>query len=69
MNPKAFKHFDQQKRDTFESLKKEYDSIQSDISIIKNMEISEEAKKIPLEDLEKQVNDVKERMHNYIDTL
>ncbi len=69
MNSKVFEHFDDSKRDTFESLKKEYDSIQSDIYAIKNMEIKEEAKKLPLEELKKQINDVKERMHNYIDTL
>ncbi len=69
MNSKVFEHFDDSKRDIFESLKKEYDSIQSDIFTINNMEISEEAKKLPLAELEKQVNDVKERMHNYIDTL
>lgn len=69
MSPKAFKHIDEPKRDTYESLKKEYDSIKRDISIIKDMEISEEAKKLSLEELEKQINEVKERMHNFIDTL
>lgn len=33
------------------------------------MEISDEAKKLPLKELEIQINEVKERMHNYIDTL
>ena len=69
MNPKAFTHFDEPKRDTYESLKNEYDSIKRDISTIKDMEISEEAKKLPLEELEKQINEVKEKMHNFIDTL
>ncbi len=69
MNSKAFELFDDLERDTIESLKKEYDSIHNDILTIENMEISEEAKKLPLEELEERVNDVKERMHNYIDTL
>ena len=57
------------KTDTYESLRKEYDYIKSDIKAIENMEISEETKKLPLEELNKQLNDIKERMHNYIDTL
>lgn len=69
MHPKAFAHYDEPKRDTYESLKKKYDSIKRDISTIKDMEISEDAKKLPLEELEKQINEVKERMHNFIDTL
>ena len=56
-------------RDTYEELRKEYGYIKSDIKSIENMEISEEAKKLPLEELNKQLNDIKERMHNYIDTL
>lgn len=69
MNPKSFARYDAQKRDTYESLKKEYDSIKRDISIIEDMKISEEAKRLPLEELKKQINEVKERMHNYIDAL
>ena len=69
MNSKSFAYHDEIKRDTYEKLKEEYDSIQKDIYTIKNMEITEEAKKLPLEELESQKNEVKERMHNYIDTL
>jgi hypothetical protein len=57
------------KTDTYESLRKEYDCIKSDIKAIENIEISEDAKKLPLEELNKLLNDIKERMHNYIDTL
>ena len=53
----------------FEKLKEEYDSIKADMYRIKTMEISDEAKKLPLEELQKQIDDVKERMHDYIDTL
>ncbi len=59
----------ERKKDTWEELKKEYDSIKNDIRQINGMEISSEAKKLPLEELQKQIDDVKERMHNYIDTL
>lgn len=59
----------EKKKDTWEELKKEYDSIKNDIRKINEMEISKEAKKQPLEELQKQIDDVKERMHNYIDTL
>lgn len=69
MNPKSFTHHDAIIRDTYEKLKEELDSIQKDIYVIKEMKISEEAKKLPLEELETQKNEVKEKMHNYIDTL
>lgn len=69
MNSKSFTHFDEIKKDTYEKLKEEYDSIQNDIRLIEKMEISEEAKKLPLQELEAQKNEVKEKMHNYIDTL
>lgn len=69
MNSKAFIHRDDIKRDTYESLKKEYDFIKRDISSIKEMKISDDAKKLPLEELQKQINEIKERMRNYIDTL
>lgn len=59
----------EKEKTTYEYLKREYDSIKSDMSRIKEMEISDEAKKLPLEELQKQIDDVKERMHNYIDTL
>lgn len=69
MNSKSFEHHDEIKSDTYEKLKEEFDSIQNDIFTIINMEISEEAKRLPLQELETQKNEVKERMHNYIDTL
>ncbi len=69
MHPKAFRGFDEPKRDTYESLKQEYDSIKEDVKAISQMEISEEAKKFPIEELNKQIAEIKERMHNYIDTL
>jgi len=69
MNPKCLCNYDNQKRNTFESLKFEYDTIKTDINIIKRMEISEEAKQQPLKELSDQIDEVKERMHNYIDTL
>lgn len=53
----------------YEKLKDEYDSIQKDVHTILSMEISDEAKKLPLEELQKQIDDVKERMHNYINEL
>lgn len=69
MNSKAFSHLDSRKRDTYAELKEEYDAIQSDINRIISINASEEAKVPILEELQKQINDVKERMHNYIDTL
>lgn len=70
MHSKAFAGLDNRRTPTnFDVLKEEYDSIKNDISRIKAMGLSEEAKKLPLEELQKHINDVKERMHDYIDTL
>ncbi len=68
MNPDACSYL-AKKKDVWEELKREYDSIKCDMNRIDGMEISAEAKKLPLEELQKQIDDVKERMHNYIDTL
>lgn len=50
-------------------LQDDLDSVRKNISIIEKMKISEEAKKLPLEELEKQVSEIKERMHNAIDEI
>lgn len=68
MNPRVFEHFNKFEG-TYEKLKEEYDSIKSDMHTISTMEISDDAKKLPLEELQKQINDVKERMHDCIDEL
>ena len=51
------------------TLIEEIKAIKYDIMTIKNMEISDEAKAKPIEELEKQIAEVKERMHNAIDEL
>lgn len=62
-------HMGESKRITFEDLKKEFDSIKKNIDIIKNMEVSEELKPPILEELQEQINEVKGKMHDYIDSL
>lgn len=59
------------KRDVtvFDKLVDELKSIQKDKQIISEMELSEEAKQKCYEDLDKQMADVKERMHNAIDEM
>lgn len=52
-----------------DKLLEEINAIKYDIMTIKNMEISDEAKAKPIEELEKQIAEVKERMHNAIDEL
>lgn len=68
MHHKACSYLERDKSD-FDALKEEFDSIKADMQRIADMEISDEAKKLPLEELQKQINDVRERMHNYVDTL
>ena len=53
----------------WEDLLRELNSVKDDICMIKNMEVSEEAKLPILEELQKQANEVKEKMHNHIDSL
>lgn len=69
MNPRPFRDYDDIKITHWDDLKEELDSIKRDIDTIKDMEVSEEVKKPILAELEKQVNEVKEKMHDYIDTL
>jgi hypothetical protein len=59
------------KRDAiaFDKLVDELKSIQKDKQTISEMELSEEAKQKCYEDLDKQMADVKERMHNAIDEM
>ena len=44
MSPRAFSGYDDAKRTFWDDLKDEYNSINQDVSIIKEMEVSEEAK-------------------------
>lgn len=69
MHPRPFMKHDELKNDTYESLKEEYDGIKNDIWTINNMNVSDEAKQIVLKELNEQINEVKERMHNCIDKL
>lgn len=69
MHPRPFMKHDELKNDTYESLKAEYDGIKNDIQTINDMEISDEAKQIVLKELNEQINEIKERMHNCIDKL
>lgn len=54
---------------TFDDLKETLDSIKYDIQNVKNMKVAEGAKIPILEALNKQLDEVKEDMHNYIDSL
>lgn len=56
-------------KDNLNDLIKDINAIKRDILTIKNMDISDEAKAKPIEELEKQILEVKERMHNAIDEL
>lgn len=67
----AIMHLNDAKRDAsgFDGLMDELKSIKKDKEIIQNMELSEESKQKCFEDLDKQLADVKERMHNTIDEM
>lgn len=69
MNSSMFRDLDDRKRVTWDDLKQELDSVRNDISAIKGMNVSEELKTPILAELEKQVNEIKEKMHDYIDSL
>lgn len=69
MHNGVFMCYDELEKGTYESLKAEYDGIKNDIQTINDMKISDEAKQIVLKELNKQINEAKERMHNCIDKL
>ena len=69
MTDRGFKHYDNKKRTTWDDLKQELESIKRDMTSIKDMEVSEDAKAPILKELQEQANEVKEKMHDYIDTL
>lgn len=69
MHPKCFSHHDEKKRETYETLKREYDDINKDIMSIHHMELSDETKQKAIAELKEKINEIKEKMHDYIDTL
>ena len=71
MHSNSLSGFHQARRDAteFDKLVDELKSIQKDKQTIADMELSEEAKQKCYEDLDKQMADVKERMHNAIDEM
>ena len=69
MNSRAFHDIEDTKKETLGDLMQELNSVERDINTIKAMEVSDEAKKPILAELEQQKNEVKERMHNCIDKL
>lgn len=71
MNSKSLSGFGQARRDAteFDKLIDELKSIQKDKQTIEDMQLSDEAKQKCYEDLDKQMAEVKERMHNAIDEM
>lgn len=71
MHSKPLSGFGQARRDAteFDKLIDELKSIQKDKQTIEDMQLSDEAKQKCYEDLDKQMAEVKERMHNAIDEM
>jgi len=68
MNSRMLEGFNKTQTD-WEDLLGELDSVKDDIRMIQGMKVSEEMKLPILAELQKQANDVKEKMHDYIDSL
>lgn len=64
-------HVHRERRDITEmdNLRDELNCIRANIKGIEELNVSDEAKKPILEELEMQANEIKERMHNAIDAL
>lgn len=64
-------HCHDAKRDAndFDRLMDELNSIKRDKQVIQDMKLSDEAKQKCFDDLDKQLADAKERMHNAIDEM
>lgn len=54
---------------SFETLKRELSSVKDDIRMIEGMKVPEEAKSPILAELQKQISEIKEKMHDCIDSL
>ena len=54
---------------TLEELMDDFNDIKRDMDTIRGMSISEESKKLPLEELQKQLNNIKEKMHECINEM
>lgn len=67
----AIMHCHDAKRDAndFDRLMDELNSIKRDKQVIQDMELSDGAKQKCFDDLDKQLADIKERMHNAIDEM
>lgn len=57
------------KRVTLEELKKELNSVRKNINSIEAMDVSDEAKKLIVQELEAKIKEIKEQMHDCIDLL
>ena len=62
-------HRDRKDVTEMDNLREELNCVRANIAGIGELNVSDEAKKPILEELEKQANDIKERMHNAIDAL
>lgn len=71
MTSKGISHYGDAKRDAsaFDKLLDELKYIKRDKQTISEMELSDEAKQKCFEELDKQITEVKERMHNAIDEM
>lgn len=69
MNPRAFAEIERCKKEDYKSLREEYDRIKADYNRITDIDVPKEAKTDILKALQDKVDEIKERMHNYIDTL
>jgi hypothetical protein len=69
MTSKGLESFSKYAKPSLEELMNDFNSIKRDMDTIKGMPISEESKKLPLEELRKQLNEVKEKMHECIDDM
>ena len=58
-----------QKRTSFKDLENEYYSVIRNMKQIDEMPISDSAKEAPIRELLQKIEEIKKRMHDYIDTL
>lgn len=61
--------FCKRKIKTYEVLKEEYDCIKFEMLQIREAKLSDTTKNFILRELQEQINVIKEKMHDYIDTL
>ena len=69
MHHKCFDEFDSVRKPNWEDLMEDFKALKENVRIIQEMNVPEEMKVPILKELEIQISEVKQKMHNYVYAL